>query len=247
MARSAARSRRTFGEISKLPSGRYRARHTGPDLQRHSAPNTFVARIDAQGWLVNQERAISRGDWLPPTPPIPEAARLLELVGAHAEVALGRRTLRPATIALYSKLLRLAILPSLGERRLRDVTVGEMTAWYVGMRDTPTQQANAYGLLKSIFMDAVEGGLVDTNPCRVRAGAQKTPAHEIDRLSKRPSDRRRSLRTSHARRHAVIAPGQFSGADSHVAVAPRLGEGVREAVEGEAGTVAGGVPLDPPK
>ena len=183
MARTAARSRRTFGEISKLPSGRFRARYTGPDLQRHSAPVTFVARLDAEGWLVNQERVISRGDWQPPSPPIPEAARLPDLVGAYAIVALGRRTLRPATVALYDKLLRLAILPTFGERRLRDVTVAEVTVWYTSMRRTPTQQANAYGLLKSIFKDAAEDRLVDTNPCRVRAGAQKTRAHEIDILT----------------------------------------------------------------
>lgn len=49
-------AKRTFGEISKLPSGRFRARFTGPDLNRHSAPTTFVARIDAEAWLVAQER-----------------------------------------------------------------------------------------------------------------------------------------------------------------------------------------------
>ena len=47
-------AKRTFGEISKLPSGRFRARFTGPDLNRHSAPTTFVARIDAEAWLVAQ-------------------------------------------------------------------------------------------------------------------------------------------------------------------------------------------------
>ena len=59
-------SKRVFGEISRLPSGRYRARYTGPDRNRHSAPVTFVARIDAEGWLVEQERLISRGEWRPP-------------------------------------------------------------------------------------------------------------------------------------------------------------------------------------
>ena len=61
-----AKLKRGFGEISRLPSGRYRARYTGPDANRHSAPLTFVARIDAEGWLVEQERLISRGIWRPP-------------------------------------------------------------------------------------------------------------------------------------------------------------------------------------
>ena len=55
-----AKAKRGFGEISRLPSGRFRARYTGPDANRHSAPLTFVARIDAEGWLVEQERLISR-------------------------------------------------------------------------------------------------------------------------------------------------------------------------------------------
>jgi len=51
------------------------------------------------------------------------------------------------------------------------------------MSATPTQQANAYGLLKSTFKDAVEDGLIVANPCRVKAGGQKTRAREIEVLS----------------------------------------------------------------
>ena len=54
-------AKRVFGEISQLPSRRFRARYTGPDGNRHSAPLTLVARIDAEGWLVEQERLICRG------------------------------------------------------------------------------------------------------------------------------------------------------------------------------------------
>lgn len=101
----------------------------------------------------------------------------------YAVVALGRRRLRPATVALYDRLLRLAILPAFGGRELRDITSAEVTAWYGSMKRTPTQQANAYGLLKSILKDAVDDGLIATNPCRVKAGAQKTRAREIEVLT----------------------------------------------------------------
>ena len=67
MASRRAKGKRAFGEISLLPSGRFRARFTGPDGNRHSAPITFVAKIDAEGWLVDEERLISRGQWRPPT------------------------------------------------------------------------------------------------------------------------------------------------------------------------------------
>ena len=60
-----------------LPSGRFRARYTGPDGNRHSAPITFVAKIDAEGWLVDQERLISRGQWRPPTGQLRETRLLM--------------------------------------------------------------------------------------------------------------------------------------------------------------------------
>jgi len=108
-----AKLKRGFGEISRLPSGRYRARYTGPDANRHSAPLTFVARIDAEGWLVEQERLISRGEWRPPGRQVHETPLLL---GEYATVVVERRRLRPATVALYAKLLRLTIPPTWATR-----------------------------------------------------------------------------------------------------------------------------------
>jgi len=175
-----AKLKRGFGEISRLPSGRYRARYTGPDANRHSAPLTFVARIDAEGWLVEQERLISRGEWRPPARQVREAPLLL---GEYATLVVERRRLRPATVALYAKLLRLTILPMWADRPLCEITTAEITAWYSGMRKTPTQQANAYGLLKSIFKEAVDEGFLEANPCRVKAGGQKQRAREIDVLT----------------------------------------------------------------
>jgi integrase len=175
-----ATAKRVFGEISRLPSGRFRARDTGPDANRHSAPLTYVAGIDAEGWLVEQERLISRGEWRPPARQVREAPLVL---GEYAAVVVGCRRLRPATAALYAKLLRLTILPTWANRLLGDISSAEISAWYAGMRTTPTQQANAYGLLESIFKDAVEEGLVEANPCRVKAGGQKQRAREIDVLT----------------------------------------------------------------
>jgi integrase len=176
-----AKAKRGFGEVDALPSGRFRARYTGPDGARHSAPITFLARIDAEGWLVDQERMISRGEWEPPRRQTREAPLLL--LGEYAAAVVGRRRLRPATVALYAKLLSLTILPTFARRPLVEITAAEITTWYAGMRKTPTQQANAYGLLKSIFKEAVEEGLVTVNPCRVKSGSQKERAREIEVLT----------------------------------------------------------------
>ncbi len=133
-----------------MPSGRYRAHYTGPD-GRHSAPITFIARIDAEGWLVNQERMISRGDWEPPASQVREVQAAPLLLGEYAATVVARRRIRPGTAVLFAKLLRLIILPAFAKRPLAEITTAEISTWYAAMRSTPTQQANAYGLVKSIF------------------------------------------------------------------------------------------------
>lgn len=52
------RSRRSFGYIRKLPSGRYQATYLGPDMGRHAAPNTFVTKDAAVAWLRAEERLL---------------------------------------------------------------------------------------------------------------------------------------------------------------------------------------------
>ena len=180
--------KRTFGEISRLPSGRYRARLRIPGGERISAPQTFVARIDAEFWLAQQERALSRGAWRPPVQlSAPVASALVSdacpTLRGYACDVIARRRLRPTTIALYEKLLRLTILPTLGDRTLVSVSPTDVSRWYRTMDATPTQQANAYSLLKSIFKDALDDELITRNPCRIRAGSQKQPAKEIEILS----------------------------------------------------------------
>ena len=150
MGRPRAKVKRGFGEVGQLPSGRYRAHYTGPD-GRHSAPITFIARIDAEGWLVDQERMISRGDWEPPASQVREVQAAPLLLGEYAATVVARRRIRPGTAVLFAKLLRLIILPAFAKRPLAEITTAEISTWYAAMRSTPTQQANAYGLVKSIF------------------------------------------------------------------------------------------------
>lgn len=59
--------RRSFGEVTLLSSGRFRARYSGPDGERHSASATFDSKQDAQAWLVYQHHRISAGAWMPST------------------------------------------------------------------------------------------------------------------------------------------------------------------------------------
>ena len=57
--------RRSFGSIERR-SGYFRARYVGPDRQRYEAPHLFSDRIDAEFWLGEVHRSISRQEWRPP-------------------------------------------------------------------------------------------------------------------------------------------------------------------------------------
>jgi hypothetical protein len=57
-----ARDKRPFGTIRKLPSGRYQALVSTP-RGRKSAPHTFAARIDVEGWLHQRRMEAEAGRW----------------------------------------------------------------------------------------------------------------------------------------------------------------------------------------
>ncbi len=66
MTTKAARDKRPFGCIRKLPSGRYQALISGP-RGRTPAPHTFASRVDAEGWL-HQRRSNPKPGSGTPTP-----------------------------------------------------------------------------------------------------------------------------------------------------------------------------------
>ena len=71
--------RRGFGYVRKLPSGRWQASYLGPDLVRRTAPRTFDAKVDAEGWPGRRREEVVSGEWQ----------------GGHTPRA---REIRPATI-----------------------------------------------------------------------------------------------------------------------------------------------------
>ena len=92
---AAQRSRRGFGSLRRLPSKRWQASYTGPDLARHVAPHTFQAKGDAEAWLGGEYGLIAADRWAPP------AVRQLERLGpvTFAE-RLGHSTVTDARAAL---------------------------------------------------------------------------------------------------------------------------------------------------
>ncbi|SQG58930.1 Uncharacterised protein [Corynebacterium ulcerans] len=55
----------SFGNICKLPSGKFQARYVGPDGLRCKTPETFFLVCDAHKWLEDEEYLIRKGYWTP--------------------------------------------------------------------------------------------------------------------------------------------------------------------------------------
>src|SRR5664279_2311905 len=143
MARPSKPGKRTFGEVSKLPSGRYRARYTGPDQLRHSAPQTFDTKLDADGWLALRRADVMREEW---TPPVTPGLRF----GAYSRLWLAERELKPRTRQHYADILDRHLV-EFNEVPLRRITPNMVSAWFAGLDTGPTMRAHTYSLLRTIL------------------------------------------------------------------------------------------------
>lgn len=188
--------RRGFGRVRQERSGRYSAAYIGPDLVLHRAPDTFPARIDAEGWLSVERRSIDLDQWLPPEQrqqvrvrPEPEARRESAgpTVGEYATAWLDDRcerdphdplALRPSSVKDYRLLLANHIDPGLGRIPLAELKASDIEAWYrkLGARRIPRARAKAYSLLRTILNSAKNDPDVPLteNPAHIK-GAGRVP------------------------------------------------------------------------
>ncbi len=184
--------RRGFGRVRQERSGRYSAAYVGPDLQLHRAPETFVARIDAEGWLAAERRLIDLGQWSSPhsrrpTYVDPDAEPRGVTVGEYATAWLEDRcerdphdpqALRPSSVKDYRLLLANHIVPGLGSIPLAELNAAHVEAWYrkMGARRIPRARAKAYSLLRTILNAAKNDPDVPLaeNPAHIK-GAGRVP------------------------------------------------------------------------
>lgn len=174
---------RYFGNVRKLPSGRYQARYFGPDGTRRpaqradGAPLTFDTRSDAEAWLALRQSEILRQEWLPPATP----QEVPPLLREYADVWLTQRDLQDRTREHYDQLLRDHIYPTLGDTPVPAVTPAAVRTWYADLtkRTGPTARAHSYDLLRTILKTAVDDELITANPCRIRGAGQTKRAKKI--------------------------------------------------------------------
>lgn len=174
------KTRESFGQVEKLPSGRYRARYTGPDGKRYPAPMTFDTTTDARTWLSLRRAEIARDEWKP------RSRRKVANFGDYAREHIRTRTnsrgetLKPRTRVEYLRLLD-GPLREFVDRSLQSISAEDVRRWNRNQLDTgkATQTARAYLLLKSVISTAVDDGYLKSNPCRIKGAAKATTGRSV--------------------------------------------------------------------
>ncbi|MEU8176376.1 tyrosine-type recombinase/integrase [Microbispora hainanensis] len=186
---------RRFGNIRKLPSGRFQIRYPGPDGRIHTGSTTYATKTDADRALTLLEAQMISGEWTDPD-------RGKVLLGDYARTWIRERPgLRPKTVELYTWLLERHIAPGLGEVPVGKLTTALVRSWRAALIDkgvSVSTAAKAYRLLRAVLMTAVEEDkLISQNPCRIKgADNEQTPERpiltvaQVFELADRMADRR---------------------------------------------------------
>ncbi len=170
-----AARRRRFGQIRKLPSGKYQASFVGPTGTRQNAPQTFRTKTDAGRWLAQVEADLSRGTWL-------DDHLGRQAFGEYAKAWLrdnprmGPRYRETCTRNLRLHMTVLEDLP------LRAITPAVVREWYASAlrgKGGRTSIQQSYRFLRAVMNTAVRDGAITRNPCNILGAG-------TDRAKERP-------------------------------------------------------------
>lgn len=154
-------SKRQFGTVRHLPSGRWQARYRdGIDMV--TAPHTFATKADASRYLAVVEADMARGIFVDP--------RAGHVTLAHwvKEWLEGNPSKRATTRARDESVLRTHFLPSLGRRPLASLTPLDVRRAVEAMAATvaPSTARTNLGVLAAVLAAAVESDLIARSPVR---------------------------------------------------------------------------------
>jgi integrase len=168
-------TKRGFGSIRRLPSGRYQARYTGPRGRTVTAPCTFAAKVHAEMWLTDTRRGIDTARVQAPAVTFAEYAP--QWLASRQSAG---RPLKARTRDHYQGILDRELLPAFGDCELSTINAAAVRAWYAGaLADKPTMRAHSYSLLRTIMTTAVADELIEVNPCRIRGAGKSKRVHKI--------------------------------------------------------------------
>ena len=179
-----APKKRLFGTISRLSSGKYRARYTGPDGKKYSGPHPFFTKDDAGAWLRQEQKLIEFDEWQPPHLRYRTKEDDARTVGDWLRqwLDLQEKRLKPSTMVNYHTTLDRRILTITGKAgRLRTIPLVRLTRrdvidWWdaltIQFGYQPYNRA-AYVRLRTAIQAAVDRDLIPTNPVDVKEARHK--------------------------------------------------------------------------
>jgi hypothetical protein len=157
-------TRRRFGYIRELPSGRFHASYQTPDGHRHNAPETYRAEADARRFLDRIQQEVERGHWQP-------------------DARLGQRTLRECCEAYLEENPRVGErwaetcrrnmrlhLDDLLDRPIASINPPLVRSWHAkALRGSGghTSISQSYRLIRAVLNVAVQDGAIVRNPCQI--------------------------------------------------------------------------------
>lgn len=170
--------RRMAGSVRRRDSGRWQARIRDPMSGRLVGLGTFKTKADADRAVALALTDQTRGGWVDPA-----GGRVTVADYAYSWLQ-DRPRLRPRTREFYEGLLRLHIVPALGDVELGKLTPSIVRRWHSRMLGVegvgaPTV-AKAYRLLHAILATATVDELLARNPCVIKgAGTERAPERPV--------------------------------------------------------------------
>jgi integrase len=159
---------RSFGNIRKLPSGRYqvRYRHLGRLVPGQT---TYATKAEAKIYLAAIETDLNRGTYVDP-----DTGRVR--FSDYATQWLDHRQLRPRTRETYESQMK-HILATFGDAQLNAIKPTDVRAWHgklVKSELHPNTVSKVYRQLRTILGTAVDDGLLPSNPAHIRGAAKES-------------------------------------------------------------------------
>ncbi len=156
-----AATRRRYGSLRKLPSGRWQARVRTAEGELIPAPQTFATKTDAARYLASTETDQTRGQWV-------DHRLGTTTVGEWAERYLATTPhLKVSSAADNDSLLRTFIEPRFGKTpvgSIRQIDIAEWVSDLVRSGKSASRVRKAHGLLSRILRAAAASGYIAADP-----------------------------------------------------------------------------------
>ena len=178
-------TRRSFGALRQLSSGRWQARYPDPDTGGLTpAPHTFATKQAADRWLSRKRTEIDSGLV------IDEKAGNRPLREWWPKYKRTWGALSPSSRVAYETAWRLRIEPAFGDVRVRRIKPSTIDEWIGQMIEEGKSRSvivETLGVLRRILNRAVRDKVIPSNPCAER-GMQLPRKQQVERPVLSPAE-----------------------------------------------------------